>query len=75
MTAEINIVEKIKQAIRNIFKENNGEPLDLKELVLLVNKQLSDGEINTELVLMTVDIMRKRFELIKKPGNKICPNK
>lgn len=75
MAAEINIVEKIKQAIRNIFKENNGEPLDLKELVLLVNKQLSDGEINTELVLMTVDIMCERFELIKKPGDKICPNK
>ena len=75
MAAEINIVEKIKQAIRNIFKENNGEPLDLKELVLLVNKQLSDGELNTELVLMTVDIMCERFELIKKPGDKICPNK
>lgn len=66
-----NLIENIKQAVRDIFRENGNKPLEMEELILLVDKKLRNGEIDTELTAISIDIMLDRFELTRLPDNKL----
>lgn len=68
------LIENIKKAIRDILKENDDNPLGTDELVPLVDKKLSDGEINEQLVVTAVDIMLNQFELIRLSDGKLKLN-
>lgn len=66
--------EKIKQAIRDIFKENDNKPLTTEELAALIDWKLSNGEINDEFVKKVIDVMQDQFELIVMPNGKLIEN-
>lgn len=72
MSADLR--EKIKQAIRDIFKENDNKPLTTEELAALIDWKLSNGEINDEFVKKVIDAMQDQFELIVMPNGKLIEN-
>lgn len=72
MSADLR--EKIKQAIRDIFKENDNKPLTTEELAALIDWKLSNGEINDEFVKKVIDVMQDQFELIVMPNRKLIEN-
>jgi len=66
-----SLIERIKQAIRDIFKKNNNTPLLTEELVPLVDKKIGNGEINEGLTVAAIETMLDRFELVQLPNTKL----
>ena len=65
-------IEKVKQAIRDTFKENDNQPLTLKELILLIDQKLSNGEIVDNLADSAVKQMLDDFELFQLPDDNLA---
>mgnify|MGYP001595766671 CR=1 FL=1 len=60
-----SFIERIRQAIRDVLTENKNKPLELLELTMLVDKKLSDGEIDSKLVKTIVDQMVAGFQILE----------
>lgn len=71
---EHGLAEKIKQAIVNIFKKNNNEPLDKEELKQKIDEEIGNRETNSELSDNIIEQMMDRFALIEMPNNKLILN-
>ena len=63
--------EKLKQAILDIFEENNNHPLSLNELIPLLDKKVGNGEINYELTGIVIQEMENNIKITRHPDNKV----
>jgi len=54
--------EKIKQAILDIFEDNNN-PLSFNELIFLIDRKIGNGEINDQLTEAVIKEMRDGFKI------------
>lgn len=65
-------VEKVKDSIRELFKENGNQPLSAVELLKLVRQELSNGEtVDQETISAALAQMLSQHELVGKTVDKV----
>lgn len=65
-------VEKVKDSIRELFKENGNKPLSAVELLRLVRKKLSNGEtVDQDTIGAALEQMLSQHELVGKTAENV----